>query len=143
MQRNIRNIIEGQTLVSAETTTTVRDAAQRMRQAKVGAIAVVEREHLAGVFTERDALVRVVAEGRDATRTCLGDVMTRNPVTCHPDQAFAQALQLMHQHRFRHVPVVEDGRVIGMVSARDAMGSELEAFIFELLRQEQSTDVLA
>ena len=63
--------------------------------------------------------------------------MTRNPQTIHPDKAFPDALHLMHEGGFRHVPVVEDGRPVGVISARDALGPELEDFIYELLRQEQ------
>jgi len=98
---------------------------------------------LVGVFTERDALNRVVAEGRDTQTTTLGDVMTSNPRTVSPDASFTAALELMHQGRFRHVPVVEHGAPIGMISVRDAMGPELESFVYEMLRQEQVSQVLA
>jgi CBS domain-containing protein len=92
---------------------------------------------------ERDALIRVLAEGRDVQGTRLADVMTPNPRTIHPDKSFAEALQMMYGGSFRHVPVVEDGRPVGMVSARDALGPELEAFVYELLRQEQIGEILA
>jgi signal-transduction protein with cAMP-binding, CBS, and nucleotidyltransferase domain len=69
--------------------------------------------------------------------------MTRNPKTIHPDRSFTEALQMMYGGSFRHVPVVEDGRPVGMVSARDALGPELEAFVYEMLRQEQIGDILA
>jgi CBS domain-containing protein len=114
-----------------------------MRQRHVGAARVVEDGKLAGVFTERDALFRVVADGRDGETTRLAEVMTRDPQTIHPDKPFAHALQMMHGGSFRHVPVVEDGRPVGMVSARDALGPELEAFVYELLRQEHIGEILA
>ncbi|MCW5603186.1 MAG: CBS domain-containing protein [Burkholderiales bacterium] len=142
-QRTLSMIIEGQELVTAHAAMTVADAARLMKQRRVGAIMVLEEGVLVGVFTERDALFRVVAEGRDSTRTPLVDVMTRNPRTLRPGDTFHHALQMMHEGRFRHVPVVEDGKPVGMVSARDAFGPELEAFVYELLRQEQMTDVLA
>jgi CBS domain-containing protein len=104
---------------------------------------IVEDGKLAGVFTERDVLFRVVAEDRDARTTCLADVMTRNPRTVHPDKPFPDALHLMYEGGFRHVPVVEDGRPVGVISARDALGPELEDFIYEVLRREQATDILA
>ena len=104
---------------------------------------VVEDGKLVGVFTERDALFRVVADGLDGETTQLAAVMTRNPQSIHPDKPFAYALRMMHEGAFRHVPVVEDGRPVGMVSARDAFGPELEAFVYELLRQEQVADILA
>jgi len=88
-------------------------------------------------------LNRVVAEDRDPRATRLEEVMTRELRTIHPDRPFPQALRLMHEGGFRHVPVVEDGRPIGIVSARDALGPELEDFIYELLQREQSNDILA
>src|ERR1035437_3480861 len=141
-QRTIRMIIDQQDLVTASAKTTISDAARLMKQHHVGAIMVVADGNLVGIFTERDGLFRVPAEGRDG-QTTLDDVMTRNPVTIHPDRSFAEALQMMYGGSFRHVPVVEDGRPIGMVSARDALGPELEAFVYELLRQGQIEDILA
>lgn len=141
--RTIRTIIEQQEVIAAPADTTVIAAARLMRENSVGAVMVVENGKLAGVFTERDALFRVIAEGRNADRTALAEVMTRNPQTIHPDQPFADALHLMYEGGFRHVPVVEDGRPIGMISARDALGPELEDFVYELLRRNQAEDILA
>ena len=142
-QRTIRTIIEDQEPVTAPATLTVSEAARLMKERRVGAIMVVQDGKLAGIFTERDALIRVLAEGRDVQATRLADVMTCNPRTIHPDKSFAEALQMMYGGSFRHVPVVEDGRPVGMVSARDALGPELEAFVYELLRQEQIGEILA
>lgn len=141
--RTIRTIIEQQQVVAAPADTTVIAAARLMRDNRVGAVMVVENGRLAGVFTERDALFRVIAEGRDVEATKLTEVMTRNPQTIHPDKPFADALHLMYEGEFRHVPVVEDGRPVGMISARDALGPELEDFIYELLRRNQAEDILA
>jgi CBS domain-containing protein len=142
-QRTIRTIIAEQEPVTAPAEMTVSDAARLMRERRVGAIMVVQDSALAGIFTERDALIRVLAEGRDVQTTRLAEVMTCNPKSIHPDRSFAEALQMMYGGSFRHVPVVEDGRPIGMVSARDALGPELEAFVYEMLRQEQVGDILA
>ncbi|MEO7404993.1 MAG: CBS domain-containing protein [Burkholderiales bacterium] len=141
--RTCRAITEGQTLVTAIESMLVSEAARLMKKAHVGAILVVESTRLVGVFTERDALFRVVAEGRDPTKTVLAEVMTRNPKSIHPDKPFASALNLMHEGRFRHVPVVEDGRAVGMVSARDAMGPELEDFMYGLIVEAETRRVLA
>ena len=141
--RTIRTIIAEQEPVTAPATMTVGEAARLMREHRVGAIMVVQEGALAGIFTERDALIRVLADGRDVQATRLADVMTRNPKTIHPDRSFAEALQMMYGGSFRHVPVVEDGRPVGMVSARDALGPELETFVYEMLRQEQVGDILA
>jgi len=141
--RSIRDIIAEQEPITAPESITVSAAAQLMKQNEVGAVMVVEEGRLVGVFTERDALFRVLAEGRDTLTTRLADVMTRNPATIHPDRPFAEALHIMYEGGFRHVPVVEDGRPVGMVSARDALGPELEDFVYELLRHERSQDILA
>ena len=104
---------------------------------------VVDQGMLVGIFTERDALNRVVAEGRDANTTKLSEVMTANPDTVSPASTFNAALELMHAGRFRHVPVVDKGRPVGMISVRDALGPELESFVYEMLRKEQVSEVLA
>ncbi len=141
MSVNIRTIIEDQEPLTAPATMTVGEAARLMKQNKFGAIMVVEDGKLVGIFTERDALYRVVAEGHDGQILPLAKVMTRNPQTIDPDRPLVDALNLMHASGFRHVPVVEDGRPVGMVSARDALGEELEDFIYELVRQKQIKDV--
>ncbi len=143
MARTVRNIIEQQTPITAPSGMSVREAAAVMKQHHVGAMMVVEGGALVGVFTERDALNRVVAEGRDTQNTTLAEVMTRNPQTISPDASFSAALELMHEGRFRHVPVVDGGRPIGMIAVRDALGPELESFVYEMLRQEQVSEVLA
>ncbi len=142
-ERTIREIIDGQELLTAPAGMTVAEAARLMRQRNVGAVMVVDGDKLAGVFTERDALFRVVATGLDVTSTPLSMVMTKDPKSIAPDRSFAQALGMMHEGRFRHLPVVEDGCPIGMISVSDAFGPELEAFIYELLRQEQASQILA
>jgi CBS domain-containing protein len=135
--RTLRKMVEHQKmLTSAPPKTTVREAARLMKQTQVGALLVVEHGHLVGIFTERDALIRVLAEGLNPEATLLAEVMTLNPVTVHPDQPFVSALHLMYENGFRHVPVAENGRPLGMVSARDAL--ELEAAEFEAtLRQRE------
>lgn len=140
--RPIRQIIENQTVLTAPADTTVREAARLMTQCRVGAVMVVEHGRLVGVFTERDALFRVLAEGRDAGTTRLAEVMTPKPQTIEPDRPFGHALHLMYEGGFRHVPVVEGCKPIGMVSARDALGAELEEFASELRRKEHIGEIL-
>ena len=123
--RSLRSLVEGQTPVTASRTVTVADAARMMKQHNIGALLVVDGQRLCGIFTERDALFRVVAEGRDPVATQLGQVMTPQPQTIHPDKPFLHALRIMHVGRFRHLPVVEDGRPLGMVSSRDALDDDL------------------
>ena len=143
-ERTIRQITEGQVPVTAASSISVTEAARLMREHKVGALMVVDDAALVGVFTERDALFRVVAEGRSGDSTALSEVRTRTPQTIAPDKPFFHALQAMHDGGFRHLPVVEEGgRLLGIVSVRDALGPELESFVYELLRQEQIGEVLA
>jgi CBS domain-containing protein len=141
--RSIRAITEQGETATAPPSLTVSEAARLMKEKRVGAVLVVEDGRLTGIFTERDVLYRVVAEGRDVQATRLADVMTRNPQTIHPDKPFPDALHMMHEGGYRHVPVVEDGKPIGIISARDALGPELEDFIYEILRREQASDILA
>ena len=141
--RPIRSIIGEEGLVTATVSMPLADAARLMKEKHQGSVMIVKDCKLAGIFTERAALFRVVAEGRDTKATRLAEVMTRNPRTIHPDKPFPDALQIMREGGFRHVPVVEGGRPLGMISARDALGPELEDFIYELLRQEQAQDVLS
>jgi CBS domain-containing protein len=143
MDRTIRDIIKNQQPITAPASMSVRHAASIMKQRRIGAMMVVEGGVLVGIFTERDALNRVVAEGCDTQTTTLGEVMTPNPQAVSPDASFNAALELMHEGRFRHVPVTENGVPLGMLSVRDAMGSELESFVYEMLRQEQVSQVLA
>lgn len=141
--RTVRTIIEGKEIFAAPASLRVAEAARLMKNRRVGAILVLEYSRLVGIFTERDALFRVVAEGRDPEATLIGEVMTREPRTIHPDKPFSDALAMMHQGRFRNIPVVEDGRPIGMVSASDAMGPELETFMYGVILAEQQTrDIL-
>lgn len=132
MQRAIRTIIEDQKPVTASAEITVAAAARLMKEHRVGAVLVVHEGSLAGIFTERDALFRVIAEGRDPVKTRVAEVMTANPRTIAPDRPFGHALHLMYEGGFRHVPVVDNGRPLGVVSARDALGPDLREFIADL-----------
>ncbi len=141
-ERTIRSIIEGQTPLTTQLGTTVRDAARQMKKNKVGAILVLDGLNLVGIFTERDALYRVLADGLDPKKTEISNVMTPNPTTVQPDRSFTNALEIMHVGRFRHLPVVEQGRPIGMISSLDALGPELEQFTYAMLVAEQQRDIL-
>jgi len=142
-QRPIRSLIAGRTILTAAPDTTVAKAANLMKGKAVGAVMVVAEDgRLAGIFTERDALFRVIAQGRDPSSTPLVEVMTRDPRTIDADRPFAHALLLMYDGGFRHVPVVEHGRPIGMVSARDALGPELEEFDSEIERRTRIQEIL-
>jgi CBS domain-containing protein len=98
-----------------------------MRDRRVGAVLVTEGDHcLVGIFTGRDAVHRVLAEGKSAAHTTLGEVMTREPDTMPSGKMAIEALRLMKDGRYRHLPIVDDGRVVGIVSRFDFSGIELD-----------------
>ena len=134
--QHIRNIMEQKKFLTAPPETTVSHAARLMADKNVGAIMVVENERLIGIFSERDAVFRVIAQGRDAKTTLLTEVMTAAPKTLEPGKSYGHALLLMQENGFRHVPVIENGRPIGIVSSRNAMDPDLEEFVFEARRRE-------
>ena len=136
--RSIRSIVAGQTPISAAKTTTVVDAARLMKQQNIGALLVLDSSRLIGIFTERDALFRVLAAGRDPNATQLGDVMTAQPQTIGPEEPFLHALRIMHEGKFRHMPVVEFGRPLGMVSVRDALDDDLYALRVDLAQRQET-----
>ena len=87
-------------------------------------------------------MFRVLAESRDPKKTHIADVMTTKPKTIGPDKAVGHALLMMYEGGFRHVPVVERGKPLGMISARDALGPELQEFEGELLQREYIGEVM-
>jgi len=142
-QRSIRKIIAQQKILTAPASTTIAAVAGQMKKAMVGAVMVTgDGGRLTGIFTERDALFRVLAEGRDPKTTRIAQVMTANPKTISPDRPFGHALLMMYDGGFRHVPVVENGKPIGMVSARDALGPELQEFESEMQRRTRIGEIL-
>ncbi len=142
-QRSIRKIIAQQKILTAPASTTIAAVAGQMKKAMVGAVMVTgDGGRLTGIFTERDALFRVLAEGRDPKTTRIAEVMTANPKTISPDSPFGHALLMMYDGGFRHVPVVENGKPIGMVSARDALGPELQEFESEMQRRTRIGEIL-
>ncbi len=105
---------------------TVLTAAKLMSEHNIGAIMVVDQDDLVGIFSERDLVKRVAAKGLAPEKTQLREVMTTNPVTLSHGDNLQQAMDLMRQHRFRHLPIKEDGKITGMVSLRDLFGAIYE-----------------
>jgi len=134
--QRIRQVMQREQLHTATPKTTVGEACRLMAGQGVSAVVVVEHDAVAGIFTERDAVLRVIAQDRDPRTTLLDQVMTPHPLTVHPDKTFGYALSLMHKRSIRHVPVVEHGRPIGMVTARDALDPDLEEFVCEAHRRQ-------
>jgi CBS domain-containing protein len=124
MNREMAEIIRNQQPLTLPPTATVREACGHMHKRNVGAVLVTASNGaLVGIFTGRDA-VRVLAEGKNAATTPLKQVMTKDPHHLPPRHTAIHALRLMRDGGFRHVPVVEDGVVIGIVSRGDFRGLE-------------------
>jgi len=135
LDQPVRTVMQRRKVLKASPATTVSEAALLMANKNVGAVMVIENGRLVGIFTERDAVFRVMARGLDARATRLADVMTSAPHTVDPDKPFGYALTLMHENGFRHLPVIENGKPIGIVSARSAMDPDLEDFVSEARRR--------
>ena len=137
----VRVVMDKSKFLTAAPQTTVFEASQKMLQQKAGAVLVVEDQRLVGIFTERDAVFRVIAQDLDPRATPLADVMTMAPRTIAPEQSFGYAMIQMYENGFRHMPVVEDGKPIGIVSARNALDPDLEEFASEAQRRKHIRDV--
>jgi CBS domain-containing protein len=131
----IRSIMERRKLLSAPPQTSVRAASEMMAKKQVGAVLVVEDGKLLGIFSERDAVFRVIARGLDPATTQLAQVMTPDPKTVRPNNTFGYAMTIMHENGFRHMPVIDDGKPVGIVSARSALDPDLEEFVCEERRR--------
>lgn len=136
--RKMSEIVRHQKPVILSQDTTVKHACCSMRDARVGAVLVIDKNgNLAGIFTGRDAVARVAAAGRDSATTRLRDVMTREPYTMAPNKTAIDALRLMQERGFRHVPVVDNGRLLGVVSHGDFRGLEQDRLDEETLLWER------
>lgn len=142
MKRKIvPDIVKPTDVASAVATDTIIDAAKVMRDRKIAALIVVDDAGtLTGIVTERDVVFRAVADGLDPTTATVKDIMTANPDTLDPNDIAGDALELMQTRNYRHLPVVENGKCIAVVSIRDLFKSvkasleesirETEAFVF-------------
>ena len=120
MKRKIvPDVVENQTIRSISGSATVREAVEIMAEHHISALLVTKGDKLEGIFTERDISVKIIANGKDPDKTKISQVMTKNPVTISPDDLAMDALQKMCELGFRHLPVVDGERVVGMVSVRD------------------------
>ncbi len=119
IRRIVPDVISDQILYRVSPRDTVRHAARTMRDKKIAAVLVMDLERLVGILTERDMTVRVVAAGLDPDTTAVREIMTMDPDTLAPSDTAADAVRLMKLRNYRHLPVVDEGRVVGMVSVRD------------------------
>jgi CBS domain-containing protein len=111
---------------SIDASASVVEAARLMREQHIGSLPITDAEQLVGMITDRDITTRVVAEGVDHTRTSVRDVSSQDLITVEPDRDLDEALQLMARHQVRRLPVVENGRLVGIVAQADIALSENE-----------------
>jgi CBS domain-containing protein len=123
MNTSVSTLLEhkGPKVFSVPSDVTVCAAVREMNDHKVGAVVVMQAGRLVGIFTERDVLARVVAPGLDPKTTPIAQVMTRDPITIEPTTTVEQVMTLFTDKRFRHLPVVDHGALIGLVSIGDVL----------------------
>jgi signal-transduction protein with cAMP-binding, CBS, and nucleotidyltransferase domain len=137
----IPGVVNNQTIKSLKAENTANEAAQMMLDSHVSAVVVTDDDgNLKGIVTERDMVHRVIVTNTKSADLKLGEIMTKDPLTISPDDLAKDALELMRERRFRHLPVTENGKVVGMVSIRDLYDAakaeleenvrETEAFVF-------------
>ncbi len=125
MQRKMAEIIRDQKPLILSPDATIQDACRKMRDRRVGAVLVAGPKHnLLGIFTGRDVVCRVLADSLDPSTTVLDTVMTKKPETVAADVTAIEALRRMQNGGYRHLPIVDQGKVIGIVSRGDFRGLE-------------------
>jgi CBS domain-containing protein len=118
---------------SIGTSASVVEAARLMREEHIGSLPITDEKQLVGMITDRDITTRVVAEAADPKITPVGDVYSRDLISVEPDKDLAEALQLMARHQVRRLPVVENGRLVGIVAQADIARGESEKQTGELV----------
>ena len=117
---------KGSEVATIDCNATILDAAKEMNERRIGALVVTSGDKAVGIFTERDVLIRVVAAGRDPKETKIEGVMTSPMAVCRRDTPMAECRAVMTKKRIRHLPVVEEGKLYGIISSGDILASEVE-----------------
>jgi CBS domain-containing protein len=118
---------------SISASASVVEAARLMRDEDIGSLPITDAEKLVGMITDRDITTGVVAEAADPEKTSVGDVSSRDPISVGPDEDLEEAVQLMSRHQVRRLPVVEDGKLVGIVAQADIALRENEKKTGELV----------
>jgi CBS domain-containing protein len=121
----ICDLIKDQETYQADMGHTVLETVRAMVERNIGAVPVIHGGELVGIFSERDLMRRVVAEGRDPRATCIAEVMTDDPLAVGTGEDLETCMALMRRHGFRHLPVCHEGQLVGMVSLRDILLHDL------------------
>jgi CBS domain-containing protein len=139
MTTTVRQILDSKKknqIISVSPDDVVLEALTKMASSDVSAVLVLENERLVGIFTERDYARKLVLQGRASKDTRIGDLMTQNLLTISPSQTVDDVMSLMTENRFRHLPVVDRGQLIGIVTIGDAVKAVID-------EQKQTIDQLA
>jgi CBS domain-containing protein len=123
--KNARDLISGQDLSVILKTETVFDAAKLMTDRRIGALPVLEGERVVGIFSERDVMNRVVARNLNPHQTTVEQVMTKDLIVAEPDEDIEAIITRMKQSNIRHLPIVENGKLLGLLSIRDLLWADL------------------
>lgn len=121
----ICDLIKDQETYQADMGHTVLETVRAMVERNIGAVPVIHSGQLVGIFSERDLMRRVVAEGRDPCSTYMAEVMTDDPLAVGTGEDLETCMALMRRHGFRHLPVCHEGQLVGMVSLRDILLHDL------------------
>ena len=119
-------MVQGSDVVVADPGTSVFEAARLMAESDVGSLIVKDQDDVRGIFTERDLLKRVVAEGLDVKGTLLSDVMSSPALSCQLSTSVNDAADTMTSHRFRYLVVLEAGALVGLIGLRDVLVAQLQ-----------------
>lgn len=140
----VKDIIakKGRFVATVSADDTVLTAAKEMNSRRIGAVVVVDGEKVVGIFTERDVMTRVVAANVDPAKTKVQEVMTCPVACCRLDTIQAECMQVITDKRIRHIPVVEDGNLVGIVTSGDLLAREVFEREEEIGNLSQTIDYL-
>jgi CBS domain-containing protein len=122
---------KGREVATVHPSATLHTVAQRLRLERIGSLVVLDDGKLAGMISERDVVHAFAAHRAEAAEIKVTDVMARDLVTCRPEDSLTRVLGLMTRHRVRHLPVLEAGRLVGMISIGDAVKHRLDELELE------------
>jgi CBS domain-containing protein len=126
--RSVKQLLatKSSVIFSVEKTTSVLEALQLMMEENVSALLIIENEQLEGIFTERDYARKIILQGRSSKETPISEIMTADLLTVGPDDGIDHCMQVMTRMHIRHLPVIDDNKVIGMISIGDLVRFVIE-----------------
>ena len=125
----VKDILDkkGTKVATVDKNDSVLQSARKMNERRIGSLVVLDSANVVGIFTERDILTRVVAAGLDPQKTSVGEVMTKPIACCRRDTSLEECRDVMTQKRIRHLPVVEDNKLLGIITSGDIMAQRIDS----------------